>query len=97
MARVIEPAGDLVRVEADESPPPDVGDASLCDETADVTRADSESLGQLVDREELGQLSGGGEFVFSSHGVGDGTGGSPKHAGDREQFDRGSGGAGAQV
>lgn len=56
LAVALEPARDVVGVEADEVAPFDVGDALLVDEATDVARLDAEVLGERRDVEQLGDV-----------------------------------------
>ena len=55
MARLVQPLGDLGRVEPNQPAYLEVRHPPLGDETADVADRDSELLSELVDSEELGQ------------------------------------------
>jgi hypothetical protein len=58
MARVVQPAGNFTGVESDEPSDLEVGNSPLRDESADVTDADAEPVGELIDAEQLGSASG---------------------------------------
>src|SRR4051794_2593339 len=48
-ARVVEPGFDLARLEAEQMPPLEIGDASFGDEAADVADLNAEASSDLVD------------------------------------------------
>jgi hypothetical protein len=52
---VVDPGGDLRRVEADEMAPLDEGDAPFGHEPPDVSGVDAEMLGEAGDVEEPGR------------------------------------------
>lgn len=54
----LEPAGDLVGIEAYAPSPADVGDAALVDQAPDVPVGDAEVLGQGVDVDEAREAGG---------------------------------------
>jgi hypothetical protein len=51
----LKPGGNLSRIEADQVTPFHEGDPSLGDEAADVTRRDSQVLGEDVDVDQVRQ------------------------------------------
>lgn len=61
----IDPASDLVGVEADEVSPLDERDAAFVYEPADVTDVDAKAIGELGDRQQAGQVRG----VRGEHGI----------------------------
>jgi hypothetical protein len=61
---VVEPAGDLIRVEPHESPDLQVGQSPFGDLSSDVADGDAEVLGELVDGEQVGERVGGSHGVF---------------------------------
>ena len=66
-----EPRAYLDRVEPEEMPPLDEGDSPLGDEPANVADADTEVLGDSLDRHEHGERvvdSGASEGVWVRHG-----------------------------
>src|SRR3954447_24589764 len=52
-ATAVEPLGDLVRVEAQEVPPLDVGDAALGHEPTDMPLVDAQLIGDLLEGKQL--------------------------------------------
>jgi hypothetical protein len=56
----VEPVGDLLRVEPQEMPPLDVGDAAFGDKATDVAFADGEMLGYPGDVEKPGKTTPAG-------------------------------------
>jgi hypothetical protein len=55
---VVEPGGDVSRVEADEPADLEEGDSSLGDQATDVADGDAKLVGDLVDGEEVGEWVG---------------------------------------
>lgn len=62
---LVEPAGNLGGVEADELADLQVRDSAFGDEPADVAGGNAELLGKLVDGEEVGDGLGGGHGMLS--------------------------------
>jgi len=65
---LVDPSGELERVEPNQVPPLDERDAAFGNEPADVTNLDAEQVGDLADADEAIGEQGRGRTI-DRHGV----------------------------